>query len=158
MTRAVFWLALASFLTLGLVTPQVRAQTPNACGCYRDTTGTCKCTKKSKCGCPEDCEPVGCEVKRSKDADREAAAELKRINAREKQRAAAAAKESKQPKAKRDPLPEAGPAPEQQQLHNAVDQMLAAKPAPKKETGKKGRKGKKGEKGEKDEREELVIP
>ncbi len=71
------------------------AQTLNSCGCYQEPSGACKCTRKSKCGCPGECEPVGCEAKRSKQADKEAAAELKRIAAREKKMAADAAKATK---------------------------------------------------------------
>jgi hypothetical protein len=70
----------------------VFAQAMNACGCYRDDQGTCKCTKKSKCGCPEECEPVGCEEKRQKQADREADAALKQMEARERKKGAEAAK------------------------------------------------------------------
>ncbi len=72
------------------------AQTPNACGCYQDATG-CKCTRRiSKCGCPGECEPVGCEAKREKQAEREAAAELRRIAAREKKMAADAVKAARE--------------------------------------------------------------
>ena len=39
---------------------------PNACGCYRDSAGSCYCGKKAKCGCPGECEPKGCEEKRDK--------------------------------------------------------------------------------------------
>jgi hypothetical protein len=77
------------------------AQEMNACGCYRDDQGNCKCTnKRGKCACPGDCEPVGCEAKRLKDADREAAAALKRIQQKEKKKAAEAAKEAKAAKKK----------------------------------------------------------
>jgi hypothetical protein len=76
------------------------AQTANACGCYRDDQGGCKCAKKSKCGCPEECEPVGCEEKRQKQADREADAALKKMEARERKKGAEAAKETKAAKAK----------------------------------------------------------
>ena len=72
----------------------------NACGCYRDDTGACKCEKKSKCGCPEECEPVGCEEKRQKQADREAEAALKKIAARERKKGADAAKTKAAGKAK----------------------------------------------------------
>jgi hypothetical protein len=71
------------------------AQTLNECGCYQEPDGTCKCTRKSKCGCPNECEPVGCEAKRAKQADKEAAAELRRIAAREKKMAADAAKSAR---------------------------------------------------------------
>jgi hypothetical protein len=73
------------------------AQEMNACGCYRDDSGACKCTnKKAKCACPGDCEPVGCEARREKEASREADATLKKIQARERKKAAEAARDTKQ--------------------------------------------------------------
>lgn len=64
----------------------------NACGCYRDPGGSCKCVKKGKCACQGDCEPAGCEAKRQKDEDKKANAELKKIQDREKKRATQAKK------------------------------------------------------------------
>lgn len=64
----------------------------NACGCYRDDAGACRCQKKGKCACPGECEPVGCDAKREKEAAKAADAEIKRIAVREKKRAAEAAK------------------------------------------------------------------
>lgn len=55
--------------------------TPNACGCYQDTTGACFCGKKSKCGCPGQCEPKGCEEKRAKQLEKEIAEETKKATA-----------------------------------------------------------------------------
>jgi len=54
---------------------------PNACGCYRDTTGACYCGKKGACVCPGDCEPKGCEEKRAKQLEKEIAAETKKAEA-----------------------------------------------------------------------------
>ena len=54
------------------------APKPNACGCYRQSNGQCQCTKKSKCGCPDDCEPAGCEEKRQKEFEKESQAEIKK--------------------------------------------------------------------------------
>jgi len=51
---------------------------PNACGCYSDSTGACYCGKKTKCGCPGECEPKGCEEKRAKQMEKEIAAETKK--------------------------------------------------------------------------------
>jgi hypothetical protein len=85
-------------LSVSTFTPAVFASGPeiNACGCYTDEAGACQCTsKKAKCVCPGECEPVGCELKRQKDADKEAAATLKKIQVREKQKSAEAAKEAK---------------------------------------------------------------
>jgi hypothetical protein len=77
-------------LALGLLmlVPSARASEPmNACGCYRHDQGVCQCTRKSKCGCPEECEPMGCEQKRQREADRAAAQALKQIAEREKKAA-----------------------------------------------------------------------
>jgi hypothetical protein len=87
-----------AMLLVGLVFPPAvtAAQEMNACGCYRDAGGACKCTSKiAKCTCPGDCEPVGCEAKRQKEANREAEATLKKIQLREKKKAAEAARASR---------------------------------------------------------------
>jgi hypothetical protein len=78
----------------------VAAQQVNACGCYRDGDGSCKCTKTKKrvCECAGDCEPVGCEEWRQKQQDKEAAAALKRIDAKEKKKAAQAERAAKKKK------------------------------------------------------------
>jgi hypothetical protein len=55
--------------------------TPNACGCYSDSTGSCYCGKKTKCGCPGECEPKGCEEKRQKQLEKEIAEETKKATA-----------------------------------------------------------------------------
>jgi hypothetical protein len=56
----------------------------NACGCYRDTSGSCFCGKKSKCDCPGDCEPKGCEEKRAKEIEKEVELETRRAREIEK--------------------------------------------------------------------------
>jgi hypothetical protein len=92
------FLSAALLLSMSAFTPAAFAGGPeiNACGCYTDESGACQCTsKKSKCVCPGECEPVGCEAKRQKDADKEAAAALKKIAVREKQKSAEAAKQAK---------------------------------------------------------------
>jgi hypothetical protein len=89
-----------------LVSPgPVGAQQPNACGCYRDPGGECRCGKKGKCVCPGECEPLGCEAKRQKEADKEAEAALKRIQAKEKRKSAEAARQAKKkpPKKAKEP-------------------------------------------------------
>ena len=65
---------------LGLEPAACAAETPkpNACGCYRDTTGACYCGKKGACACPGDCEPKGCEEKRARQLEKEIAAETKK--------------------------------------------------------------------------------
>jgi hypothetical protein len=92
--RLVYAAACAAWLLLS--GGSAGAQTLNSCGCYQEPNGACKCMRKSKCGCPNECEPVGCEAKRSKQADKEAAAELKRIATREKKMAADAAKAARE--------------------------------------------------------------
>jgi hypothetical protein len=84
----------------GLPRAGVAAEELNACGCYRGGDGNCVCTKtrKMKCACAGDCEPVGCEAQRQKQADKEAQAALKRIDAKEKRKAAEAAKQAKMTK------------------------------------------------------------
>jgi hypothetical protein len=51
----------------------------NRCGCYQDGLGVCKCLRKSVCGCPGECEPLGCEEKRQKDLARRMEEELEKI-------------------------------------------------------------------------------
>lgn len=58
----------------------------NACGCYEDSSGSCHCTKKSKCGCPGECEPAGCEAKRDKELNKETQQELKKQQDEDKKR------------------------------------------------------------------------
>jgi hypothetical protein len=78
------------------------AEAMNACGCYRGADGNCVCTKsrKPKCACAGECEPIGCEAQRQKQADKEAAAALKRIDAKEKKKAAEAKAAAKRTKKK----------------------------------------------------------
>lgn len=60
----------------------------NACGCYADATGACFCGKKSKCACPGECEPKGCEAKHEKEMQKQMQAETKKAHeADQKQRA-----------------------------------------------------------------------
>jgi hypothetical protein len=61
---------------------------PNACGCYEDSAGQCRCSKKSKCGCPGACEPAGCEEKRAKELDKEAREETRKQQEEDRKRAA----------------------------------------------------------------------
>jgi hypothetical protein len=102
-------------LLLGLALPPrlaAAADDVNACGCYREPNGECKCNAhKAKCVCPGDCEPVSCAAKREKDASKEAAATLARINAREKKKAAENARSARS-KAKLKPAKATEPAPQ----------------------------------------------
>jgi hypothetical protein len=77
--------ALGMWTTLGGSTvAEAATPKPNACGCYRDTTGACFCGKKGKCDCPGDCEPKGCEETRVKEMEKEVEAETKRARDAEK--------------------------------------------------------------------------
>ncbi len=73
--------------------------TPNACGCYSDSTGSCYCGKKTKCGCPGECEPKGCEEKRQKQLEKEIAEETKKATAG---KAAGKAAKEKEPEERGD--------------------------------------------------------
>jgi hypothetical protein len=51
----------------------------NRCGCYEDGGGKCRCLRKSRCGCPGECEPLGCEERRQEDLVRRMEQELRKI-------------------------------------------------------------------------------
>ena len=109
--RADLWFALAIGLTFALAdaasakgakktkppsedsaAPVPPGATPNACGCYRKGNG-CVCTsKKGKCECPGECEPIGCEEKRNKEMEKEEADAVRRAQEDEKRREEAEAK------------------------------------------------------------------
>jgi hypothetical protein len=60
----------------------------NACGCRQGGSGVCYCEKKSHCGCPGECEPKGCEEKRSKQMEKEVQEETRKAEeAQRRQRA-----------------------------------------------------------------------
>jgi len=71
----------AAFIAGGASASAAPEGAPNACGCYSDSTGSCYCGKKTKCGCPGECEPKGCEEKRQKQLEKEIAAETKKATA-----------------------------------------------------------------------------
>jgi hypothetical protein len=97
-----FLMTVLMWAVAGMPRVSAAAEQMNACGCYRGTDGSCVCTKvrKPKCACAGDCEPIGCEAQRQKQADKEAAAALKRIDAKEKKKAAEAKAAAKHPKKK----------------------------------------------------------
>jgi hypothetical protein len=65
-------------LVLGLGVGTAAAE-KNKCGCTRnESNNTCSCDKGSKCGCPGDCEPKGCEEKREQQMKKEIDAETKK--------------------------------------------------------------------------------
>jgi hypothetical protein len=78
--------ALAFKLGVGSTsTAQAGAPAVNACGCYRDSVGSCYCGKKAgQCVCPGECEPKGCEEKRVKAMEKEIEVEAKRARELEK--------------------------------------------------------------------------
>ena len=108
------------------------AATPNKCGCYKDTAGTCFCAKKGKCGCPGDCEPKGCEEQRDKEIQKEIEAETKKAEASQSRRSAGGDNEGA--KAEREspkPAPSAHgkmSAAQAKQLAKLIDLYLADHP------------------------------
>jgi hypothetical protein len=76
-----FAVVLGSVLVVSLAGAVRAAPAHNKCGCYKNEAGTCFCDKKAKCGCPEDCEPKGCEEKRDKELQKEIDAETKKAAA-----------------------------------------------------------------------------
>ncbi|HEY4187083.1 MAG TPA: hypothetical protein VGP07_18550 [Polyangia bacterium] len=112
---------------------------PNACGCYRDTTGACFCGKKTKCGCPGECEPKGCEEKRAKQLEKEIAAETKKAASGKQSASGKGAKEKdsasedgggSEPQHKGKPLSAA----QKKQLGKLLDGYLAEHPEGKSQT------------------------
>jgi len=87
----------AAVLVLGGVSANAGSDEhkPNACGCYQKSDGSCVCGRGSKCGCPEQCEPKGCEEKRQKEIDKEIQAETKKAQDTEKKRNEEAAAKAK---------------------------------------------------------------
>lgn len=82
--------------------PAAPAKELNACGCYKDGSGACLCSKKGKCDCPGECEPKGCEEKRAKEMEKEIAAETKKAaEADKKQRESGGDKDDEKPARKK---------------------------------------------------------
>jgi hypothetical protein len=73
-------LAMAGFALAGFTARDAAAAEEglNACGCRQSAQGLCVCEKKSKCGCPGECEPNGCEERRAKQMEKEIQAETKK--------------------------------------------------------------------------------
>jgi hypothetical protein len=75
----------------------------NACGCREGAPGQCICEKKSRCGCPGECEPKGCEEKRGKQLEKEIQAETKKAEeAQRRQRV----RQDRQDKEEQQPEPD----------------------------------------------------
>jgi hypothetical protein len=83
--RSQIVLALLSASAIGIIvallawaTPARAANGLNPCGCREGAPGQCICERKSRCGCPGECEPKGCEEKRAKQLEKEIQAETKK--------------------------------------------------------------------------------
>lgn len=103
----------------------------NKCGCY-PRGSSCVCTKKTaKCECPGECEPVGCDEKRSKEMEKEVAETVKKSQEDEKKREQAETKKVQDEEAKqRQAL-------EQENRSEGSDEPEAAPPA---DSGEKPKK------------------
>jgi hypothetical protein len=120
-------------LLASLVGGSALAATPNKCGCYKDTAGTCFCAKKGKCGCPGECEPKGCEEQRDKEIQKEIEAETKKAEASQSKRSAGGDNESsKDDREATRPAPSAAhgklSAAQAKQLAKLIDLYLADHP------------------------------
>jgi hypothetical protein len=81
--RSRTFLALLAVGAMGIIgaigaQPADAANAFNACGCREGAPGQCVCEKKSRCGCPGECEPKGCEEKRAKQLEKEIQVETKK--------------------------------------------------------------------------------
>ena len=104
----------------------------NKCGCYAKGS-SCVCTKKTaKCECPGECEPVGCDDKRSKEMEKEVAETVKKSQEDEKKREQAETKKVQDEEAKQRQ------AFEQENKTEGADEPEAA--APPAETSEKPKK------------------
>ena len=111
--------ALAAALTLSFAGPARAAEGDlNACGCRQTGQGLCTCEKKSKCGCPGECEPKGCEEKRAKQLEKEIQAETKKAEE-------ASRRQSQAGRKGRGGEDDTGPA------ADTTERSAAARPAPK---------------------------
>jgi hypothetical protein len=135
-----YGLGMWSVGSVGGATVQAANPPVNACGCYRDTTGSCFCGKKGKCDCPGDCEPKGCDEKRAKELDREVEAETKRAREAEKKQRDEA--EEKRKKAEAAANAEAAAAEGGGDSSAGADEADDAADSTKKAKGKKSKKAK----------------
>ena len=135
--------ALAFKLGAGRTTAQAGTPSVNACGCYRDSAGSCYCGKKAgSCVCPGECEPKGCEEKRIKAMEKEVAAEAKRAREMEKKQQDEQAERERKENAPPPPAPgeeeastDAGP--EASKVGKEGDDDEDEDDKPKKKMGKK---------------------
>ena len=137
-------------------TAEAAAPPSNACGCYRDSVGTCYCGKKAKCGCPGECEPRGCEEKRAKEIEKEIEAEAKRAREAEKkqqdEQAEKKRKEEAPPPSEESSDDGAGATPPAASTRPGTDDDDDDEKVDKKKSKKKGKAAKSSEKSEKSEK------
>jgi hypothetical protein len=69
----------------------------NACGCREGAPGQCVCERKSRCGCPGECEPKGCEEKRAKQLEKEIQVETKKAEEAQRRQRVRQEKSSDEP-------------------------------------------------------------
>jgi hypothetical protein len=132
-------------------TAQAGAPAVNACGCYRDSVGSCYCGKKAaQCVCPGECEPKGCEEKRIKAMDKEVEAEAKRAREIEKKQQDERAERERKENAPPPPAPgemeEADTGPEASKIGKEGDDEDDEDEKPKKKVGSNNKKKGKSEK------------
>ncbi len=134
-------LVVAGIVTAVACANPARAAEPNegvnACGCRKDSAGSCYCDRKAKCGCPGDCEPKGCDEKRAKQLEKEIELETKKAEAAgRKERAAEAGEDRAALPARKEPAeaapkkhPEHRMTPaERHTLHRLLDLYVAEHP------------------------------
>jgi hypothetical protein len=91
----------------------------NACGCRQGSGGLCFCEKKSRCGCPGECEPKGCEERRAKQLDKEIQAETRK-----------AEEATRRQKTRQADTEESSPAPEKSEHRGADREPARSAPPP----------------------------
>jgi hypothetical protein len=117
--------------------------TANACGCHQDSAGYCYCDHKSKCGCPGECEPKGCEEKRTKLLNKEIELETKKAEAQNYRQKPASTDDgtprdarpiSRSPSKGQSLLGPRMTSTQKQQLARLLDLYVAARPETRQET------------------------
>jgi hypothetical protein len=101
--------------------PAAAPKALNPCGCYADLAGKCFCPRGSKCGCPGECEPRGCEEKRARQMQKEIALETKKAAEADRKARLEEKRRAEQPEPEAKPKDETKP----------KDESKPAKPADK---------------------------
>lgn len=86
-------------LVVGVASRSAADEPMNACGCRQNSSGACYCQRNAKCGCPGECEPKGCDEKRTKQFENEVELETKRAKESARRQQEATASDARQPKA-----------------------------------------------------------